>query len=34
MTDCYLIVILDKENLGIDTKTGFLIGMVPKQLDI
>ena len=29
MTDCHLIVFLDKQNLGIDTKIGFLSGMVP-----
>ena len=34
MTDCHLIVYLDDENLGIDTKTGFLSGMVPELLDI
>ena len=28
MTDCNLIVYLDNENLGIDTKIGFLSGMV------
>ena len=34
MTDCHLIVFLVDENLGIDTKIGFLSGMVPKLLDI
>ena len=34
MTDCHLIVFLDNENLGIDTKIGFLSGMFPKLLDI
>ena len=34
MTDCHLIVFLDYDNLGIDTKIGFLSGMVPKLLDI
>ena len=35
MTDCHLIVFLDNENLGLDTKiVGFLSGMVPKLLDI
>ena len=29
-----MIVYLDKENLGIDTKIGFISGMVPKLLDI
>ena len=29
-----MIVYLDKENLGIDTKIGFIMGMVPKLLDI
>ena len=33
MTDCHLIVFFDKQNLGIDTKIGFLSGMVPKLLD-
>ena len=32
MTDCHLIVFLDNQNLGIDTKIGFLSGMVPKLL--
>ena len=27
MTDCHLIVFLDNQNLGIDTKIGFLSGM-------
>ena len=34
MTDCHLIVFLYNQNLGIDTKIGFLSGMVPKLLDI
>ena len=34
MTDSHLIVFLDNENLGIDTKIGFLSGMVPKLLGI
>ena len=34
MTECYLIVFLDNQNLGIDTKIGLLSGMVPKLLDI
>ena len=34
MTDCHLIVFLDNENLGIDTKIGILNRMVPKLLDI
>ena len=34
MTDCNLIGYLDNENLGLDTKIGFLSGMVPKILDI
>ena len=34
MTDCHLIVYLDNESLGIDTKIGFLSGMVGKLLDI
>ena len=34
MTDCNLIVYLDSENLGIDTKISFLSGMVPKLFDI
>ena len=34
MTDCHLIVFLDNENLGIDTKIGFVSGMAPKLLDI
>ena len=33
MTDCHLIVFFDNQNLGIDTKIGFLSGMVPKLLD-
>ena len=34
MTDCKLIVYHDNENLGIDTKIGFLSGMVPKLFNI
>ena len=34
MTDCHLIVYPDNESLGIDTKIGFLTGMVPKLSDI
>ena len=34
MTDYHLILYLDNENLGIDTKIGFLSGMVSKLLDI
>ena len=34
MTDCHLIVFIDDDNLGIDTKISFLSGMVPKPLDI
>ena len=34
MTDCHLIVFLDNQNLGLDTKIGFLSGTVPKLLDI
>ena len=34
MTDCHLIVFLDNQNLDIDTKIGFLNGMVPKLLEI
>ena len=34
MIDCHLIVFLDNENLGIDTKIGFLSGMVPTLMDI
>ena len=34
MTDCHLIVFLDDENLGIDTKIDFLSGMAPKLLDM
>ena len=34
MTDCHLIVFLNNENLDIDTKLGFLSGMVPTLLDI
>ena len=33
MTDYHLIVFLDNQNQGINTKIGFLIGMVPKLLD-
>ena len=34
MTDSHLIVYLDNESLDIDTKIGFLSGMVSKLLDI
>ena len=34
MTDCHLIVFIDNEKLGIDTKISFLSGMVLKLLDI
>ena len=34
MIDCHLIVFFGNQNLGIDTKIGFLSGMVPKLLDI
>ena len=34
MTDSHLNVFLDNENLGIDTKIGFLSSMVPTLLDI
>ena len=34
MTDCHLIVFLGNDNIGIDTETGFLSGMVPKLLDV
>ena len=34
MTDCNLIVFIDNQNLGIDTKIGFISGMVPKLVDI
>ena len=34
MTDFHLIIFLDNQNLGIDTKIGFQSGMVPKLLDI
>ena len=34
MTDCNFIVYFVDENLGIDTKIGFLSGMVPTLLDI
>ena len=34
MTECHLIVFFDNQNLGIDTKIGFLSGVVPKLLDI
>ena len=34
MIDCHLIAFLDNQNLGIDTKIGFLIGTVPKLLDV
>ena len=32
--DFHLIVFLDNQNRGIDTKIGFLSGTVPKLLDI
>ena len=34
MNDCHLIIYLNNENLGIDTKIGFLSSMVPKLLDV
>ena len=34
MTDFHLIVFLDNQNLGINTKIGFLNGTVPQLLDI
>ena len=34
MTDFHLMVSLDNQNIGINTKIGFLSGTVPKQLDI
>ena len=34
MTDFQLIVFLDNQNLGIDTKIGFISGTVLKVLDI
>ena len=34
MTDCHLIVFLDNQKLGIDTKIDFLSGTVRKLLDI
>ena len=34
MTDFHLIIFLDNQNLGIDTKVGFLSGMVKKLLYI
>ena len=34
MNDFLLIFFLDNQNLGIDTKIGFLSGTVPKLLDI
>ena len=34
MTDFHLIVFLDNQTLGIDTKIGFLSGTVSKLLDI
>ena len=34
MTDCHLIVSCVNRNVGIDTKIGFLSGMVPELLDI
>ena len=33
MNDFHLIFFLDIQNLGIDTKIGFLSGTVPKLLD-
>ena len=34
MTDFHLVFFLDNQNLGIDTKIGFLRGTVFKGLDI
>ena len=34
MTDFHLIVFLDNQDIGIDTKIGFLQGTVPNLLDI
>ena len=34
MNDFHLIVFLDNQTLGTDTKIGFLSGSVPKLLDI
>ena len=34
MTDCHLIVFLDNQDLGIDTKISFLSAMIPKLSDI
>ena len=34
MTDFHLIVFIDNQNLGIDTKIGFPSGTVSKLLDI
>ena len=34
MNDFHLIVFIDNQNLGIDTKIGFLSGTVPKLVDI
>ena len=34
MTGFHLIVFIDNQNLGIDTKIGFLSGTVSKLLDI
>ena len=34
MTDFHLIVFLDNQNLGIDTKIGFLGGTISKLLNI
>ena len=33
MNDFHLIIFLDNQNLGIDTKIGFISGMVLKVLD-
>ena len=34
MTDFHLIVLIDNQNLGLDTKIGFLSCTVPKLFDI
>ena len=34
MTDCHLIVFLDNQDLGIDTKISLLSAMIPKLSDI
>ena len=34
MADCHLIFFLDNKNLGLDTKIGFLSGMVPTLFNI